>query len=136
LVAAVLVDTGFLVAFLGRHDSRHAWAVAAACKYPPPWQTCDGVLTETFHLLGGPGRPSLTELLHLGSLVSSFSLSMDVESILMLMQKYSDVPMSFADACLVRMTEVVANSMLLATDSDFRVYRRHDRQVIPCTLPA
>jgi hypothetical protein len=52
------------------------------------------------------------------------------------MEKYADVPMSFADACLVRMTETLADPMLLTTDADFRIYRRHSRQTVPCVTPA
>jgi predicted nucleic acid-binding protein len=51
------------------------------------------------------------------------------------MQKYSDVPMSFADACLVRMSERLRDPVLLTTDSDFRVYRRQNRRTVPCILP-
>ena len=51
------------------------------------------------------------------------------------MQKYADVPMSLADACLVRMTEMIAEPVVLTTDSDFGRYRRHDRQVVPCRMP-
>ena len=51
------------------------------------------------------------------------------------MQKYGDVPMSLADACLVRMTEILSNSLVLTTDAHFRIYRRHSRQVIPCAMP-
>lgn len=51
------------------------------------------------------------------------------------MQKYAEVPMSLADACLVRMSETVADPVLLTTDRDFLIYRRHGRQVIPLRLP-
>jgi predicted nucleic acid-binding protein len=51
------------------------------------------------------------------------------------MEKYTDVPMSFADACLVRMAEILPDPILLTTDTDFRVYRRHGRQIIPCAMP-
>jgi hypothetical protein len=44
--------------------------------------------------------------------------------------------MSLADACLVRMTEILADPILLTTDGDFRIYRRHGRQVVPCTMPS
>ena len=54
---------------------------------------------------------------------------------LKVIQKYTDVPMSLADACVVRMTETFAEPMVLATDTDFRIYRRHSRHVIPCVLP-
>jgi predicted nucleic acid-binding protein len=52
-----------------------------------------------------------------------------------LMQKYADVPMSLADACLVRMTETISAVAILTTDRDFAVYRRHSRQVVPCVMP-
>ncbi len=51
------------------------------------------------------------------------------------LEKYADVPMSFADACLVRMTETLNDPVLLTTDGDFRIYRRHGRQIVPCVLP-
>jgi hypothetical protein len=59
-----------------------------------------------------------------------------MDPVLRLLRKYADVPMSLADACLVRMTETFSDPMVLTTDCDFRVYRRHSRQVIPCVLPS
>ena len=52
-----------------------------------------------------------------------------------LIQKYSDVPMSLADACLVRMTETLADPLVLTTDADFRIYRRHSRHIVPSVMP-
>ena len=51
------------------------------------------------------------------------------------MEKYSDVPMSLADACLVRMTETLSDCLVLTTDKDFRIYRRHSRRMVPCVTP-
>ena len=51
------------------------------------------------------------------------------------MEKYIDVPMSLADACLVRMTETLSDPVLLTTDADFRIYRRLGRQTVPCIMP-
>jgi len=65
----------------------------------------------------------------------AFNLAKELEVVLKLMQKYSDVPMSLADACLVRMTETFADPVVLTTDADFRVYRRHSRHVVPCVTP-
>jgi uncharacterized protein len=59
----------------------------------------------------------------------------DPNAVLKLLEKYADVPMSFADTCLVCMTETLNDPLLLTTDSDFRIYRRHGRQMIPCVLP-
>ena len=94
-----------------------------------------GCVSEAFHILGRPGELPLAELLRRGVLTIEFNLDNNLESVLDLMDKYADVPMSLADACLVRMTETLADPVVLTTDSDFRLYRRHSRQVVPCLLP-
>jgi predicted nucleic acid-binding protein len=130
-----LVDAGFLVALLSRRDGYHRWAADQASRFPPPWITCEAVLSEAFHLLGGRGIASVASLLRRGALICSYRFAADTDAVLKLLEKYAQVPMSFADACLVRMTEVVNNPTLLTTDADFRIYRRHGRQMIPCVLP-
>lgn len=66
----------------------------------------------------------------------TFDLDDNLDAVLRLIQKYGDVPASLADASLVRMTETVADPIVLTTDTDFRVYRRHGRQAIPCAMPS
>jgi uncharacterized protein len=135
MAISALVDAGFLVALLSRRDANHPWAVAQAPRFPPPWMTCEAVLSETFHLLGGRGTRSVAALLGRGALVSAYRFADDMDAVLKLLKKYSDLPMSFADACLVRMTEILNDPVLLSTDVDFRIYRRHGRQTIRCVLP-
>ncbi len=132
----VLVDAGFLVALLNRRDSHHVWAAAQAPRLTPPWRTCEPVLSEAYHLLGRRGTAALSELLRRRALVLAFELGKNLNPVLALMQKYADLPMSLADACLVRMTETFADPVLLTTDTDFRIYRRHGRQVVPCVMPS
>lgn len=93
-------------------------------------------MSETFHLLEGHGAPALAALLHRRTVISTFELGGDLERTLKLMEKYSDTPMSLADACLVRMTETMDDPLLLTTDADFRVYRRHSRHAVPCVTPS
>ncbi|HLK06220.1 MAG TPA: PIN domain-containing protein [Candidatus Acidoferrum sp.] len=131
----VLVDAGFLVALLNARDSHHVWAAAQAAELPPPWSTCESVLSEAYHLLGDRGHTSVSTMLRRRALVVSFHLSENIEPVSRLIEKYSNIPMSLADACLVRMTESLADPLLLTTDSDFRLYRRHSRQVVPCLTP-
>src|SRR5436190_10921868 len=100
-----------------------------------PWLTCEPALTEMFHLVGSRGRAQLDELLKRGLLKLAFNLQNQLEPVLHLMEKYSDIPMSLADACLVRMTEVLADPVIITMDSDFKIYRRHSRQVVPCLIP-
>jgi len=135
MAISVIVDAGFLVALLGKRDRHRSWAIAQAEQAPPPWFTCDAVIAEVFYLLRNHGFPGLRELLRRRSVVSRFLLAENLEPVLELMEKYSDVPMSFADACLVRMTELLPDPLVLTTDSDFRIYRRHSRQVVPCAMP-
>jgi predicted nucleic acid-binding protein len=132
----VLVDAGFVVALLSRRDGHHRWAASQARRFPPPWKTCEAVLSEAFHLLGSAGRPPLAALLRREALVPSFDLHDDLGAVLRLVEKYADVPASLADACLVRMTETIDHAVLLTTDSDFRLYRRHGRQTVPAVLPS
>ncbi len=131
----VLVDASFVVALFGARDAHHAWAVTQASEYPPPWSTCEAALSEAFYLLGEHGTSSLAALLRRRALAVAFTLADNVEPVVKLIEKYSDVPMSLADACLVRMTETLANPVVLTTDRDFRIYRRHSRQVVPCVTP-
>lgn len=123
------------MAFLDHRDAHHTWAAAQGLLFVPPWQTCEAVLAETFYLLGQRGVAALTTLLRRRALFTSFDFSREQERVLALMQKYANVPMSLADACLVRMTETTADPIVLTTDTDFRIYRRHSRQVVPCVLP-
>lgn len=135
MVASVVADAGFLVALLNRRDSHHRWAAAQARELRPPWITCEAVLSEAFFLLGAPGVSVLRAMLQRRSLRLAFDLSAHLSPVLRLTEKYASVPMSLADACLVRMTETHADSLILTTDADFRVYRRHSRQVLPCRMP-
>ena len=135
MAKSVLVDAGFVVALLSSRDAHHHWAVVQAPELPPPWSTCEAVLSEAFHLLGAQGAHTLGMLLRRRALVVGFDVGEDLEPVLRLMEKYQDIPMSLANACLVRMSEILSNPVILTTDRDFRIYRRHSRQTVPCVTP-
>jgi hypothetical protein len=77
-----LVDAGFLVALLSRRDANHRWAAAQAQRFPPPWTTCEAVLSETCHLLGGRGTRSLASLLRRDALVCAYRFADDMDAVL------------------------------------------------------
>jgi len=108
---------------------------AHAGALPPPWLTCEVALTEAFHLVGPGGAPKLKEMLRRGAVTLAFDLKDELEPVLAFMDKYADVPMSLADACLVRMSEILPDPMVITTDTDFNIYRRHNRKIVPCLLP-
>jgi uncharacterized protein len=135
LAANVVADSSFLVALLNRRERDHAWADATTERFPPPWSVCEAILAEAFDLLGEGGYPALAAILSRGALVPAFAVGEHLSRVLGLMDKYADVPMSFADACLVRMTETLPDPVVLTLDADFGVYRRHGRQVVPFVSP-
>lgn len=133
----VLLDTGPLVAYLRRRDQFHGWAREQLGRLRPPLLTCEAVLTEACYLLRNlvGGGPAVMELLDRGILRVAFQLSEHIGTVSQLLDRYADVPMSLADACLVRMAELHQKSSVLTFDSDFRRYRKHRRQVIPLVMP-
>jgi len=58
------------------------------------------------------------------------------EIVLALLKKYRDHAMDLADACIVRMTELMSDCRVITlARSDFAVYRRNGRGVIPVIVP-
>ncbi len=136
-MAQVIVDTGPLVALLDSGEEDHLWAVEQSTKLPQPIFTCDAVLTETFFLISRnqtSGR-HLRNLLRNSKIISSFVSNEFLPRILDLMETYRNVPMSFADACLVCMVENNPGSVLFTLDRDFTVYRQQRRRLIPLIAP-
>ena len=133
----MLLDTGPLVAFLDRRDEHHEWAVSRWSDIEPPLLTCESVISETCFLLSGigGGGSAVFELLHRGVIAIAFRLDEDMKPVARLLSRYSSIPMSVADASLVRMAERFPESVVLTVDSDFAVYRKHGRQVIPTIVP-
>jgi len=131
----LVVDAGFLVALWHRNDRHHSWAMAAAEVNPPPWMACESALSEADHLLSRPGRRTLRMAVRRGAIRLVATLAEETSAILTLLEKYDNVPMSVADACTVRLTEILSDPLVLTTDADFRIYRRQSRKVVPCLLP-
>ena len=82
------------------------------------------------------GLDSIMSLVSSGVVKVPFRLDQEIAPLARLLKKYADVPISLADACLVRMAEQLADSAVLTLDKHFRVYRKHGRQVIPTILPS
>ena len=132
-----IVDTGPLVAALNAADAHHAWACEVFGRLMPPVFTCEAVLSEAQFLLSARGGNPLAiiEWVRTGVLSLAFDAKSEIERLLVLQRSYRRLPMAFADACLVRMTELYECSRVLTTDSDFHIYRRNRRQVIPLLVP-
>jgi predicted nucleic acid-binding protein len=137
MAKTVVIDSGAIVAALRQHDQHHAWARAHFEAEQEPFVTCEAVISESFFLLerARGGKEALCGLLERSVIAVDFSFTDQQVETLRLVRRYHDNPMSFADACLVRMVEQSHDAVVFTTDSDFRTYRKNGRQIIPLIMP-
>jgi predicted nucleic acid-binding protein len=136
-VTLLIIDTSFLVAFLQQRDGFHSWAVSVLKAHDGNVATCEAVLVETAYLLRDrlDARRRLLAAVAAGSIGIPFTLAGEAAAIAKLMDRYGNVPMSLADACLVRMAEIHEEALVFTLDRDFKIYRKSNRQVIPAVMP-
>jgi predicted nucleic acid-binding protein len=135
-MAGVLLDTGPLVAYLSEHDRYHEWAVETLEKVDQPIVTCEAVLTEACFLIARTRRPAARTLepFERGLVSIDFRLCEELGAVRALMRRYVNVPMSLADACLVRLAEITELA-ICTLDSDFSIYRAHVRRPLSLICP-
>jgi uncharacterized protein len=128
-MTAAIVDTGPLVALFDRAEHHHRWVTERIEELDAPLLVCEPVLAEAMYLLAHHSRAqdALLELLDNGALSVAFQIDENVGAVRNLLKKYRDTPMSLADACIVRMTDLYDRHAVLTLDSDFLVYRKHGR---------
>ncbi|MEH2462776.1 type II toxin-antitoxin system VapC family toxin [Nostoc sp.] len=137
MTRATILDTGVLIAYLMPKDKFHAWAVSQLSQISTPVLTNEAVITEACFLAQRihNGQETILKLIKQGHIIIPFNLSQEIEAIENLMKRYASVPMSLADACLVRISEMYENSQILTLDSDFTIYRKQRNQTIPVIMP-
>ncbi len=137
MINPIIADTGVIAAFLNPKDQWREWTVGQWRQIPAPFLTCEAVITEACFLLHRfkDGEQDVLSLVEASILTIDFSLSDEISAVKALMKKYENVPMSLADACLVRMSELIDNSVVFTVDSDFHIYRKNGRQKISLIIP-
>jgi predicted nucleic acid-binding protein len=137
VAASVIVDTGPIVALLDADDQYHAWVRAQFARLRPPLLSCEAVLTESCFLIARAGGDAsdVLQLVDRGVLSIAQLFDGEAASIARLMRRYRNVPMSLADACLVRLIELTSQATLFTLDSDFEIYRQKGRRLIPLLAP-
>ena len=118
-------------------EAHHRWVMSQFERLRPPLITCEAVLCEAAFLLERAGAPTsrVPELVTRGLISVARLFDEDAPAIARLMGRYSNVPMSLADACLVRLVERTAGGTLFTLDSVFRIYRQKHRRLIPLLAP-
>ncbi|MGI9115928.1 MAG: type II toxin-antitoxin system VapC family toxin [Chthoniobacterales bacterium] len=134
----ILSDAGPLVALFNSRDLGHKWALARFEQFVEPLVTTEAVFSETLHLLRRvpDGARRLLLLWERGWLLLAFSAELEKAALLHLLKRYADIPISLADASLIRLSEIHPACQIWTLDADFRIYRRNGRQAIPLLMPA
>jgi predicted nucleic acid-binding protein len=136
LIDAIL-DTGALVGSLDSDDQWHGWSATQFALIRQPALTCDAVISEACFLLREvPGaRQKIFTLIERGILRIVPVLPEESPFVRVLLTRYGK-RMDYADACLVRMSELNPAHTVVTTDTaDLKIYRRFTRQVIPLIVP-
>ncbi len=81
------------------------------------------------------GTAKFFTLLNSGLLDVDFSVIAEAPALEKLVHGYANVPMSLADACLVRLAKLHPESVVFTLDHDFQIYRREGRQPISLVIP-
>jgi predicted nucleic acid-binding protein len=130
-----ILDAGPLIAALNRQDEYHRWACEVLERLGPPFYSCPEAMAEAAAMTGRPA--AIVEMIHSQEIILAFNLSEQTAGVLELLKKYADRDMDLADACIVRMTELMRDCRVVTLDrADFVVYRRNGRDLIPAIAPA
>ena len=135
----VVVDTGPIVALLDAGEAHHEWARQQFDALRPPLLTCEAVISEAAFLLrcvgADPGLPVTLAERGVLQVARCMASTDDARALGRLLRQYANMPMSFADACLVRLVECTDDASVMTLDGDFHVYRQSGRRVIPLLVP-
>ena len=132
-----ILDTGPLVGSLDRDDQWHRWSATQFAAIQQPALTCEAVISEACFLLreSPDARQKIFTLVERGILRIVPVLPDESPSVRVLLTRYGK-RMDYADACLVRMSELYREHSVVTTDAeDFRIYRRFTRQALNLVVP-
>jgi hypothetical protein len=137
-VKAWLVDTGPLVAYLDATDPAHPDVAACLDAFTGQLVTSSAVITEAMHLVAAArdGPRLLAEFVTASGIqVYDLSRPPELDEAVVLMEKYADAPMDFADATLVLLAEGLSVHEILTLDRrGFTIYRTRQRRALRMVL--
>jgi predicted nucleic acid-binding protein len=129
-----ILDAGPLIAALNKRDAHHRWARETLKRLDPPFYSCPEAMTEAAAMTGQPS--AIVEMIQAEEIVLDFDLSAQTAAVLSLLKRYRNREMDLADACIVRMSELMRDCQVITLDrDDFAAYRRNGREFIPVIVP-
>lgn len=127
-----LIDAGPLIALFDRDDIYHAKVKDFLKNYQGLLVTSWPVITEVLHMLDFDTRAQVNFLewvardaINLAPLTKEH-----ISRIIELSLKYADLPMDFADATLIVLSETEHIREIISIDSDFYIYRNIRKEML------
>ena len=122
---SIVVDSGPLIAMFDGDDKYHAASVNFIKNNTRPLVTTIANITEAVYVLSfsAEAQAALLKWIANSTIIIEPIESEDINEICNLFVKYNDVPMDFADACVVYVCEKIGTNEVATVDSDFEIYR-------------
>jgi predicted nucleic acid-binding protein len=131
-VRSLLIDTGPIVAYLDAKERTHIEVSKVLDSFSGQLITTSAVITETMHFVSEvqTGPRLLADFVLASDMhITDFAQPLELRQAADLMEKYSDVPMDYADATLVLLAERLDAYDILTLDRrGFSVYRTSRKQ--------
>lgn len=126
----ILIDSGPLIALFDSSDKYHLEALDFIKTNKFPLITTLASITETLHLLdfNRNAQIDFLEWIYRGAIEIYNIDNNDFKRLRELTEKYRDLPMDFADSCLVYLAEKLKLNTIATIDRDFTIYRIQGRR--------
>ncbi len=127
-----LIDAGPLIALFDKDDRFHAIVTTFLKDYKGHLITTWPVITEASHILDFNIHVQIGLLRWIErEAVQIADLGLEhITRLIELAEKYSDVPMDLADGSLMVVAEMTGIHDILTIDSDYYIYRTHDKRYL------
>lgn len=122
---STLIDAGPIIALFNKDDTYHKVVKDFLKTHKGKLVTSWPVVTEASHMLdfNVQVQIDLFKWIRFGGLLIEEVNIDDIDRIIALSEKYSDIPMDLADASLVVLSEKLNIKEIITIDSDYYIYR-------------
>src|SRR6056297_643287 len=129
---STLIDAGPIIALFNKNDKYNKVIKKFLRDYQGKLITSWPVITEASHMLdfNVQVQIDLFKWIRLGGLLIEEVNINDIDRIIELSEKYSDIPMDLADASLVVLSEKLKIKEIITIDSDYYIYRTIEKEML------
>lgn len=127
-----LIDAGPLIALFDKNDDYHKSMLKFLQKYEGRLVTSWAVITEVLHMLdfNVHVQTDFLKWIERDAIEIPVLSKQHISRIIELSEKYSNIPMDFADATLIVISEIEKIVEIITIDSDFHIYRNIRKEML------